>query len=137
MLKTVDNQTLGVAAKAEEAAMFMRVLANEHRLLILCHLVAAGELQVGELVQRIGLSQSALSQHLARLRNEGLVGFRREAQALFYRVTDERANQVLQLLQDIFCPELPRGRLSGKSRMADNPPAPDTAMKGANDGRSA
>jgi DNA-binding transcriptional ArsR family regulator len=92
-----------MAARAGDAAALMKALSNEHRLLILCYLVEAGELPVGELVERIALSQSALSQHLARLREEGLVSFRREAQTLFYRVSDPRAGQVLELLHAIFC----------------------------------
>ena len=107
-----------LAAKAGEAAALMRALSSEHRLLILCHLIASGELNVGELVDRIGLSQSALSQHLARLRDEGLVGFRREAQTLFYRVSDPRAGQLLERLRDIFCPELGGTPPSVQSLMA-------------------
>lgn len=91
---------------ASEAAALLRTLSNEHRLLILCHLVSEGELPVGTIVERVGLSQSALSQHLAKLRAEGLIAFRRESQSLYYRVTDPRAGQVLELLRDIFCPEL-------------------------------
>jgi DNA-binding transcriptional ArsR family regulator len=97
-----------LAPKAGEASALMKALSNEHRLLILCHLISEGELAVGALVERIGLSQSALSQHLARLREQGLVSFRRESQTLFYRVSDPRAGQVLMLLRDIFCPELGR-----------------------------
>ena len=92
--------------KAAEAAALLRALSNEHRLLILCHLIAEGELSVGAIVERVGLSQSALSQHLAKLRDEGLVSYRRESQTLHYRVADPRAGQVLELLRDIFCPEL-------------------------------
>lgn len=91
---------------ASEAAALLRTMSNEHRLLILCHLVAEGELPAGTIVERVGLSQSALSQHLAKLRAEGLIAFRRESQSLYYRVTDPRAGQVLELLRDIFCPEL-------------------------------
>lgn len=93
-----------MAAAALDAAALMKALSNEHRLLILCHLIAADELAVGELALKIGLSQSALSQHLAKLRDQGLVTFRREAQTLFYRVCDERASSVLLLLQQMFCP---------------------------------
>ena len=92
--------------KAGEAASLLRALSNEQRLLILCHLVSEGELSVGAIVERVGLSQSALSQHLARLRQEGLVAFRRESQTLFYRLADPRAEQLLELLRDLFCPEL-------------------------------
>lgn len=117
-----------MAEKAGEAAALLKALSNEHRLLVLCHLISAGELSVGDLLQRIGLGQSALSQHLARLREEGLVGFRREAQTLFYRVTDERAGQVLMLLRDIFCPDL--AGPSGNSSMASVPPRQNADRKG-------
>lgn len=93
-------------AHAAEAAQFLRVLANEHRLLVLCHLLVSGEMTVTRLVDQIGLSQSALSQHLARLREDGLVAFRRESQTLHYRVCDERAARLLAVLKDIFCPTL-------------------------------
>ncbi len=95
-----------MTANSEEAAGLMRALSNGPRLLIMCHLAAAGELPVGALVQRVGLSQSALSQHLAKLREQELVEFRREAQSLHYRIADPRALRVLELLHDIFCPEL-------------------------------
>ena len=92
--------------RAAEAAGLLRLLANEQRLLILCHLLTEGEMSVSALVDQIDLSQSALSQHLARLRDEQVVVFRREAQTLFYRVDDEKAARVLALLRDIYCPEL-------------------------------
>lgn len=95
-------------AHAAEAARFLRVLANEHRLLVLCHLLVFGEMTVTDLAERLDLSQSALSQHLARLREDGLVTFRREAQTLHYRVCDARAERVLAVLKDIFCPDLGR-----------------------------
>lgn len=93
-------------AHAAEAAQFLRLLANEHRLLVMCHLLASGELPVNALADRVGLSQSALSQHLARLRQDGLVIFRRHSQTLFYRICDDRAERVLAVLKDIFCPTL-------------------------------
>ena len=105
-LQTVSPDPL--AAHAAEAAALMRALSHEHRLLVLCHLVAGGELTVGALVERIGTSQSALSQHLAKLREEGLVATRREAQTVFYRLSDPRAEEVLALLHQLFCPELGR-----------------------------
>ena len=95
---------------AAEAAALLKALSNEHRLLILCHLISEGELAVGALVERVRLSQSALSQHLARLRDEGLVSFRRESQTLYYRVADPRAGRVLETLHDIFCAAAPRAR---------------------------
>lgn len=97
---------------ASEATSLLKVLANQFRLLTLCHLAESGELSVGELVDRVGLGQSALSQHLAKLREEGLVATRKEAQTVFYRVCDPKAEQLLALLHDLFCPEL--GRQSSK-----------------------
>lgn len=103
------------AEQAAEAASLLKALSNESRLLVLCHLAASGELTVGELVERIGLSQSALSQHLAKLRDERLVATRKDAQSVFYRVCDPRAEQVLALLHDLFCPEL--GREAGQHKL--------------------
>ena len=98
---------------AGEATSLLKVLANEFRLLTLCHLAESGELSVGDLVVRVGLSQSALSQHLARLREEGLVATRKEAQTVFYRVCDPKAEQLLALLHDLFCPDLGRKGATG------------------------
>lgn len=92
--------------QAQEAVALLKALASECRLLVLCHLSVSGELSVGELVDRIGLSQSALSQHLAKLRENGLVTTRKEAQTVFYRLCDPKAEQLLILLHDLFCPEL-------------------------------
>ena len=90
---------------ARKASILLKAMSNEHRLLILCRLVV-GEKSVGELVRLVGLSQSALSQHLAKLREQGLVSTRKEAQTVFYRLCDPRAEQLLGLLHDLFCPEL-------------------------------
>ena len=94
--------------QARQAANLLKAMSNESRLLVLCHLAASGELSVGQIVDRLGLSQSALSQHLARLREEGLVATRKEAQTVFYRICDPKAGQMLALLHDLFCPELGR-----------------------------
>ncbi len=88
---------------AAEAADFLRLLSNRPRLLILCHLVEAQELSVGQLVERVGISQSALSQHLAKLRARRFVSFRREGQTLFYRIADRRAERILETLHELFC----------------------------------
>lgn len=88
---------------AGRAATLLRSLANERRLMILCQLVD-GELPVGALQERIGLSQSALSQHLALLREEGIVATRRERQSIFYRIADPAALRVLETLAELFCP---------------------------------
>ena len=84
----------------------LKSLANERRLLILCHLIQ-GEKSVGELEKLVGLSQSALSQHLARLRKESLVATRREAQTIFYSVASNEARAVLATLYELFCAEEP------------------------------
>jgi DNA-binding transcriptional ArsR family regulator len=93
--------------KAGQAARLLRLLANENRLLLLCHLVAQGEMAVGALAEAVGLSQSALSQHLAMLREDGLVATRREAQTVFYRLADPKAARILALLRDLYCPPGP------------------------------
>lgn len=95
-----------MSASSEEAAAMLRALSNGPRLLILCHLAVTEELPVGELVRRIGKSQSALSQHLAKLREQGLVTFRRDAQTLYYRIADSRVVRLLDTLHEIFCPDL-------------------------------
>lgn len=92
--------------QARNSANLLRAMSNECRLLVLCHLVESGELSVGQLTDRVGVSQSALSQHLAKLRDEGLVATRKEAQTVYYRVSDPKAGQLLALLRDLFCPEL-------------------------------
>jgi DNA-binding transcriptional ArsR family regulator len=88
---------------AAEAARLLALLANEKRLLLLCRLVAEGEVTVGRLAESVGLSQPALSQHLARLRDEGLVATRREAQAIHYRLNDSKAARMLALLHELYC----------------------------------
>ena len=106
MNQLLDLPLARLEEKAAEAAALLKALSNEHRLLILCHLISERELTVGALVDRVGLSQSALSQHLAKLREEGLVATRKDAQTVFYRVCDPKAEQLLALLHDLFCPEL-------------------------------
>ena len=93
-----------IQEKVAEVSATLRLLANEKRLLVVCRLAIAGEMSVGALAEAVGLSQSALSQHLARLRADGLVTYRRSAQTLHYRVTDRRAVQVMKALKQIFCP---------------------------------
>lgn len=95
-----------LAVQSAQAAALLRALANEQRLLILCHLSAAGELSVSALGERLTLSQSALSQHLARLREDDIVSFRREAQTLFYHIADEKAARLLAQLHELYCPDL-------------------------------
>ncbi|MDE2183805.1 MAG: helix-turn-helix transcriptional regulator [Alphaproteobacteria bacterium] len=87
---------------ADEAAGLMRALSHGARLRVLCELVS-GEKSAGELVAASGLSQSALSQHLARLRSSGLVATRRDARTIFYSLSDPRAERVIGLLFDLYC----------------------------------
>ena len=89
-------------AHAADAASLMRAFGNESRLMILCTL-AEGERSVGELNEIIPLSQSALSQQLARLRRDGLVRTRRESQVIHYSLCDGPADRVINVLHDIFC----------------------------------
>jgi DNA-binding transcriptional ArsR family regulator len=89
---------------AGDAAQLLKLLANEHRLLILCRLVVERELSVGELMQSVNLGQSALSQHLAKMREEGLVATRRDAQTIYYRIADRNVARILAVLKSIYCP---------------------------------
>lgn len=90
-------------AHAREAAALMKALANENRLMILCTLVG-GEMSVGELNERVPLSQSALSQHLASLREAGLVSTRKAAQTVYYQLHGDEASKIIAVLQSIYCP---------------------------------
>ena len=90
-------------ANALEVAGILRALGNERRLMILCKLVEAGEMTVGALVDAVGLSQSALSQHLARMRDENILTFRRDSQTLWYRIKDPRIEQFMAELHRLFC----------------------------------
>ena len=97
---TVDLKAM--QKHAGEAASLLRALSHEARLLVLCEL-SGGEHTAGELVARSGLSQSALSQHLTKLRDEGLVATRREAQSIIYRIVDNKAARLLSVLHEIYC----------------------------------
>lgn len=90
-------------AKAGQVADLLGALANDRRLLILCKLVETGEATVGALADDVGLSQSALSQHLARMREGGIVSFRRDAQTLWYRIADPRVETLLATLHRLYC----------------------------------
>ncbi|TXR53795.1 ArsR/SmtB family transcription factor [Reinekea thalattae] len=87
---------------AAGAASLLKALSNESRLLILCNL-AGGEKCVGELNEKIPLSQSALSQHLARLRSDELVTVRKEAQTVYYRIASKEAEAIISVLYNLYC----------------------------------
>lgn len=91
--------------RAGEVADVLRALGNGRRLMVLCKLVEHGERTVGDLAADVDLSQSALSQHLARMRDDGLVTFRRERQTLWYRIADPRAGALLATLYQLYCKE--------------------------------
>ena len=101
---SATGQAQDMAAKAAEAAAFIKAMSNERRLLVLCRLIEVGEASVGSLASDVGLSQSALSQHLALLRDDGMVETRREAQSVLYRISDTRVERLVMLLHDMFCP---------------------------------
>lgn len=100
---TLQETISDFEVQASEAVAMMKALANEKRLIILCKLLEHGEMSVLSLSAEVGLSQSALSQHLARMREENIVGFRRNAQTLYYRVTDPRVLKILNTLKSIYC----------------------------------
>jgi len=106
--KTIDKQRLMTSSAeqmtehAADAAGLMKALGNESRLMILC-LLADGERSVGDLNEVVPLSQSALSQQLARLRQQGLVRTRRESQTIYYSLADGPADRVIHVLHDIYC----------------------------------
>ncbi|MFG6082544.1 ArsR/SmtB family transcription factor [Paracoccus litorisediminis] len=102
MEKVSDMPIAALEGRAEFVAERLSMLANAKRLLILCEL-AKGEMSVGALQTRVGLSQSALSQHLARLREAGMVATRREAQTVYYRIDDPRLEQLMAALYDAYC----------------------------------
>ncbi len=100
--------------RATEVAGILGAVANERRLMVLCKLVEWGEANVTTLADAIGLSQSALSQHLAKLREEGIVAFRRDSQTLWYRIADPRIEELFASLHRLFC-------APGKRRKAQAP----------------
>ena len=94
-------------AKAGDIATLLKALGNERRLMILCQLVAHGEMSVGSLADAIQLGQSALSQHLAKMRDEGIVSTRREGQTIWYRITDARVEELMGILHRLYCSKGP------------------------------
>lgn len=103
---TMDLSTF--EAHAGTVADLLKALGNQRRLMVMCKLAEHGELTVGTLAETVGLSQSALSQHLARMRAEGLVAFRRESQTLWYRIADPRCESLLATLYELYCKDTPR-----------------------------
>lgn len=98
----MNINSVELAPKAAEAESFLKALANRHRLMVLCEL-HKGEHSVTRLLETVGLSQSSLSQHLARLREDGLVKTRRESQTIFYSLANQNVSRVIGLLYELFC----------------------------------
>lgn len=91
-----------MATNAQDAAAFLKTLAHEGRLMILCHL-GSGEKSVSELEDLLGIRQAAVSQMLARLRDEGLVTTRRDGKTIYYSLANDNTSRVIGLLYEIFC----------------------------------
>lgn len=113
-------------ANARRASGLLKAMSNERRLMILCQL-GQGECSVGELERRVGLSQSALSQHLARLRQDGLVTTRRHAQTIYYSLCGEHARIILRTLHELFCGG---GASAGQAGQPDVAPAKEKETVG-------
>jgi DNA-binding transcriptional ArsR family regulator len=93
-------------SRAADAAQLLKLLANETRLVILCRLAVEREMSAGAIVQALGLGQSAVSQHLAKLRDDSLVATRRDAQTIYYRIVDKNVARIIAVLKDIYCRDL-------------------------------
>ncbi len=87
---------------ADKASVFLKSLGNAHRLRILC-LIMEQERPVGDLAEAVGLAQSAVSQHLARMRQEGLIKSRRDGQTIYYQLADKNVARMIKLLESMFC----------------------------------
>jgi len=101
---TTEAEIEEIAAKAQDAATFLKAISHEGRLMILCHLVS-GEKSVTELEQLLSARQAAVSQQLSRLRLEGLVVPRREGKAIYYSLADDRPRRIIELVYELFCKE--------------------------------
>jgi ArsR family transcriptional regulator, virulence genes transcriptional regulator len=102
-----------LTSRSEEVAELLRAMSNSHRLLILCEL-NSGEKSVSALESIVGLSQSALSQHLAKLRECGIVTTRRDAQTIYYSLADVRVASLMSTLYELFC--APQGAKSKRTK---------------------
>lgn len=104
-MTTATVEMHALEKKAGEVALVLKAIANPRRLLVLCKLAEQGRMSVGQLAAAVGLSQSALSQHLAVMREERLVAFDRDGQTLHYRIADQRLSALLDSLYQIYCAE--------------------------------
>ena len=104
--KVTDMDILQLQAQAEQASGLLKSMSNPHRLLILCMLIDAPGTSAGELSMATGLSPSATSQHLARMKEEGLITSQRQAQRVNYFIQDQAVSQIINTLKGIYCPEV-------------------------------
>ncbi len=104
-----------LAPKAARAESFLKAMASRHRLMILCEL-QSGELSVSKLQEALGLPQSSLSQHLARLRADGLVETRRAAQTIYYRIDNPVVARMMMTLYESFCGDAERKKAAKPKR---------------------
>ena len=116
-------------AKAPEAADFMRQFSNANRLMLLCQ-IAREESSVSDIQEALGIKQPALSQQLAELRQAGLVKTRRESRQIYYSIADDRAQEVMNMLYEIFCGDgkATTGRAAARPAMAPARPRGDAAQ---------
>ena len=89
---------------ARTASELLKLLGHADRLMVLCQLIL-GEQSVGELSESVGIKQSALSQHLARMRHMGVVESRRDAQTIYYSIAGDKVTQIVSLLYELYCAE--------------------------------
>lgn len=102
MKKAADIDLKQMARSADRASSLMKTLGHKDRLMILCHL-ADGEKSVGHIAGLLQISQSPLSQHLSRMRKEGLVDTRREAQTIYYSLKSGEASRIVEVLYELYC----------------------------------
>jgi len=101
-MNTVKLNVSEMRRNAESSAAFLKLLANPSRLLVLCNLIE-GERCVGDLEKDLDISQSALSQHLSKMRDEGIVKADKQGQHVFYSISDSNVVEILNVLYDLFC----------------------------------
>ena len=102
MEHNADIDLKQMAKSASRASGLMKTLGHKDRLMILCHL-AEGEKSVGQIADLLEISQSPLSQHLSRMRKEGLVETRRQAQTIYYSLKSGEASRIVEVLYELFC----------------------------------
>ena len=100
--ENTSQENIEISQVADNVAEFLKTLANPNRLIILSYL-REGESCVGDLEKRLNISQSALSQHLSRMRGEGILVRRRESQQIFYSINDDRVGKFLDVAYEVFC----------------------------------